>query len=221
MSATIRARISRRSGMIGNAPNSRWWCIRRFRRKTLAELIAYAKANPGKVNFGSAGAGTVKPHHRRIFRPLGRHHAGAYSLQGHRPGADRSCSAATSRWRSRRSPASHANVAAGLLRALAVTSTTRSSADAGRADHRRVRPAGIRRIAVLRPGCAGRHAAPHHRQAQQGIAGSACFRRGEEAVGRRTAPRSLRARRKTTPAFIDKDEKKWSQLVKASGVEQE
>jgi hypothetical protein len=28
-------------------------------------------------------------------------------------------------------------------------------------------------------------------------------------------------RRKAPPDFIDKDEKKWSQLVKASGVEQE
>ncbi|HEY5896662.1 MAG TPA: tripartite tricarboxylate transporter substrate binding protein [Burkholderiales bacterium] len=27
--------------------------------KTFAELIAYAKANPGKVNFGSAGAGSI------------------------------------------------------------------------------------------------------------------------------------------------------------------
>jgi tripartite-type tricarboxylate transporter receptor subunit TctC len=27
--------------------------------KTLAELVAYAKANPGKVNFGSAGAGSI------------------------------------------------------------------------------------------------------------------------------------------------------------------
>lgn len=27
--------------------------------KTLGELVAYAKANPGKVNFGSAGSGTI------------------------------------------------------------------------------------------------------------------------------------------------------------------
>src|SRR6195952_3393214 len=45
-------------GMIGNAPNS-LVVHPSFPAKTVAELIAYAKANPGKVNFGSAGAGTV------------------------------------------------------------------------------------------------------------------------------------------------------------------
>ncbi|HEX9588384.1 MAG TPA: tripartite tricarboxylate transporter substrate binding protein [Bradyrhizobium sp.] len=34
-----------------------WRCIRRCRRKTVAEFVAYAKQNPGKLNFGSAGTG--------------------------------------------------------------------------------------------------------------------------------------------------------------------
>src|SRR4030088_2578198 len=45
-------------GMIGNAPNS-LVVNPSFPAKTVAELIAYAKANPGKVNFGSAGARTA------------------------------------------------------------------------------------------------------------------------------------------------------------------
>ena len=44
--------------MIGNAPNS-LVVHPSFPAKTVAELVAYAKANPGKVNFGSAGAGTA------------------------------------------------------------------------------------------------------------------------------------------------------------------
>ena len=45
-------------GMIGNAPNS-LVVHPSFPAKSLTELVAHAKANPGKVNFGSAGAGTV------------------------------------------------------------------------------------------------------------------------------------------------------------------
>jgi tripartite-type tricarboxylate transporter receptor subunit TctC len=45
-------------GMIGHAPTS-LVVHPSFPAKTVAELIAYAKANPGKVNFGSAGVGTV------------------------------------------------------------------------------------------------------------------------------------------------------------------
>src|SRR3982074_1145087 len=44
-------------GLIGNAPNS-LVVHPSFPAKSVAELIAYAKTNPGKVNFGSAGAGT-------------------------------------------------------------------------------------------------------------------------------------------------------------------
>src|SRR6478609_787205 len=112
-------------GLIGNAPNS-LVVHPSFPAKTVAELIAYAKANPGKVNFGSAGAGTASHITGEYFA----HSAGItlvhipYKgtapaltdlLGGHIPMAFAPI------------PASHANVSAGTLRALAVTSTTRSN----------------------------------------------------------------------------------------------
>jgi tripartite-type tricarboxylate transporter receptor subunit TctC len=38
--------------------------------KTAADLVAYAKANPGKVNFGSAGPGSVEHLSGELFRSL-------------------------------------------------------------------------------------------------------------------------------------------------------
>ena len=45
-------------GRIGTAPNT-LVVHPSFNVKSVPELIAYAKANPAKVNFGSAGVGTV------------------------------------------------------------------------------------------------------------------------------------------------------------------
>src|SRR4249920_2779050 len=45
-------------GLIGNAPNS-LVVHPSLPANSVAELIAYAKANPDKVSFGSAGAGTA------------------------------------------------------------------------------------------------------------------------------------------------------------------
>ena len=205
-------------GMIGNAPNS-LVVHPSFPAKTVAELIAYAKANPGKVNFGSAGVGTVSHITGEYFARSagitlvhipykGTGPALTDLLGGHIPMAFAPI------------PASHPNVAAGLLRALAVTGKTRSSlmpdvptmAEAGLPGfdaslyYGLVAPAGTPR--------------PIIDKLNKALRDGARLRRGEEATGADGT--------EITPGtpedyadFIDKDEKKWSELVKASGVEQE
>src|SRR6202042_3889294 len=112
-------------GMIGNAPSA-LVVHPSFPAHTVAELIAYAKANPGKVNFGSAGVGSVNHITGEYFARSagiqlvhipykGTGPALTDLLGGHIPMALAPI------------PPVHANVEAGLLRALAVTGRTRSS----------------------------------------------------------------------------------------------
>jgi tripartite-type tricarboxylate transporter receptor subunit TctC len=205
-------------GLIGNAPNS-LVVHPSFPAKTIAELIAYAKANPGKVNFGSAGAGTASHITGEYFGASagiklvhipykGTGPALTDLLGGHIPMAFAPI------------PASHANVSAGTLRALAVTSTTRSSLmpdvptisesvlpgfDAS-LYYGLAAPAGTPRPIIDRLNKALRDAL-----------GSDEVKRQLTQDGTEITPGTP----EDYAAFIDKDEKKWSQLVKASGVEQE
>jgi len=205
-------------GIIGNAPNS-LVVNPSFPARTLAELIAYAKANPDSVNFGSAGAGTASHITGEYFARAagiklvhipykGTGPALTDLLGGHIPMAFAPI------------PASHPNVSAGKLRALAVTSITRSGLlpdvptmiEAGLSGfdaslyYGLVAPSGTPRPIVDKLNKALRDAlASDEVKKQLGNDGT------EITPG--------------TPEdyadFIDKDEKKWSQLVKASGVEQE
>src|SRR4051794_39638063 len=190
-----------------------------FPEKPLAELIAYAKANPGTVIFGSAGAGTASHITGEYFASAagiklvhipykGTGPALTDLLGGHIPMAFAPI------------PASHPNVSAGMLRALAVTSTTRSSLmpevptiaesvlpgfDAS-LYYGLAAPAGTPRPIVDKLNKALRDAL------------------ASDEVKRQLAQDGTEITPGTPEdyaAFIDKDEKKWSQLVKASGVEQE
>ena len=205
-------------GMIGNAPTS-LVVHPSFPARTVAGLIAYAKAHPGKVNFGSAGAGTVSHITGEYFARSagitlmhipykGTGPALSDLLGGHIPMAFAPI------------PTTHANVSAGLLRALAVTGTTRSSLlpdvptmpEAGLPGfdaslyYGLVAPAGTPRAVIDRLNGALRAAlASDEVKKQLALDGT------EITPG--------------TPEdyadFIDRDERKWSELVKASGVEQE
>jgi tripartite-type tricarboxylate transporter receptor subunit TctC len=205
-------------GMIGNAPNS-LVVNPSFPAKTVAELIAYAKANPGKVNFGSAGAGTASHITGEYFARAagitlihipykGTGPALTDLLGGHIPMAFAPI------------PASHPNVSAGKLRALAVTSSTRSSLlpdvptmiEAGLPGfdaslyYGLAAPAGTPRPIIDKLNKALREALASDEVKKQLVNDGTEITPGtpEDYVD-----------------FIDKDEKKWSQLIKSSGVEQE
>ena len=207
-------------GMIGNAPSALVVHPSFPARKSVAELIAYAKANPGKVNFGSAGVGSVNHITGEYFARSAGIHAGAYSLQGHRAGADRSVGRPYPDGAGADPGRFNPNVAAGLLRALAVTGKTRNSlmpnvptlAESGLPGFEAslyyglVAPAGTPRPVIDKLNTELRAALASDEVKKQ------LAQDGTEITP-------------GTPEdyadFIDKDEKKWSELVKASGVEQE
>ncbi|MGC1560757.1 MAG: tripartite tricarboxylate transporter substrate binding protein [Bradyrhizobium sp.] len=205
-------------GMIGHAPTS-LVTHPSFPPRTVAELIAYARANPGKVNFGSAGIGTVSHITGEYFARAagiklvhipykGTSPALSDLLGGHIPLAFAPI------------PATHANVQAGLLRALAVTSKTRNSLlpevptlmEAGLPEFEAslyyglVAPAGTPQPIIERLNSELRTALASEEVSKQlGLDGT------EITPG---TPQDY-------ADFIDRDERKWSELVKASGVEPE
>jgi tripartite-type tricarboxylate transporter receptor subunit TctC len=205
-------------GMIGGAPNS-LVVHPSFPAKTVAELVAYAKANPGKVNFGSAGAGTASHITGEYFAAAagiklvhipykGTGPALTDLLGGHIPMAFAPI------------PATHANVSAGALRALAVTSVKRTSL---LPDVPTISEAGLPGFdASLYYGLVAPAGTPRpiidklNKTLETALASSDVKQRLQQD-GTEPSP--------GTPedyvAFIDKDEAKWSKLVKASGVEQE
>jgi tripartite-type tricarboxylate transporter receptor subunit TctC len=205
-------------GLIGNSPNS-LVVHPAFPAKTVGELIAYARANPGKVNFGSAGAGTASHITGEYFGRAagitlvhipykGTGPALVDLIGGHIPMAFAPI------------PATHANVSGGQLRALAVTSLTRTSllpevptiAESGLQDfdaslvYGLIAPAGTPRPIIERL----------NKELRAALASD------------EVRKRLLQDGTEPTPgtpedyaAFIDKDETKWSAIVKASGAKEE
>src|SRR5262249_48678 len=95
--------------------------------KTVPEFIAYAKANPGKLNMASPGNGSVAPIAGEVFKRMARVQGRHVALAGGGPAGTELISGEVqvafdpmSSW--------IAHIKAGKLRALAVTTANRSDA---------------------------------------------------------------------------------------------
>jgi tripartite-type tricarboxylate transporter receptor subunit TctC len=95
--------------------------------KSVAELIAYAKANPGKLNFGSAGIGSTEHLSGELFRAMTKTQLTHIPYKGGAPMmAD--LMGGQIQFAIETSPSAAPHVRGGQVRALAVTTTKRSPA---------------------------------------------------------------------------------------------
>ncbi|HET7198608.1 MAG TPA: tripartite tricarboxylate transporter substrate binding protein, partial [Burkholderiales bacterium] len=95
--------------------------------KTLAELVAYAKANPGKINFGSAGAGSITHLAGELLKAEAKIDLVHVPYKGAAP-AVTDLLAGQVQMGIFDVPVLLAHIRSGRLRALAITSATRSAA---------------------------------------------------------------------------------------------
>src|SRR3954470_438551 len=205
-------------GMIGNAPNS-LVVHPSTPAKSVAELVAYAKANPRKVSYGSAGVGTVSHVSGEYFGTSagidlvhvpyrGTGPALTDLIGGHIPMAFAPI------------PATHGPMSSGQLRGLAVTSSKRTSlvpdlptiAESGIPDFEAslfyglVAPAGTPRPIIDKLNAVLRTALASDEVRKRLLTDGADPTPGTPEV---------------YADLIDKDEKRWSAVVKTSGAKGE
>jgi len=205
-------------GRIGTAPNT-LVVHPSTPANSVAELIAYAKANPGKINYGSAGIGTVSHVCGEYFATAagvklthipykGTGPAITDLLGGHIPMAFAPV------------PATHENAKAGTLRMLAVTSASRSTL---LPDVPTIAEAAVPGFeAVLRYGLVAPPGTPPAIIARLNTALNTALK--SDDVRARLAVDGAEPLPSTPAEYgadIDREETQWSQVVKASGAKAE
>ena len=95
-----------------------------FAAKTVPELIAYAKANPGRINLGSSGTGNLSRSERRAVPDDDRDRGGPCAVSGH-PAAHSALLAGDVHVLFDAVASSLPQIQSGALRALGVTASER------------------------------------------------------------------------------------------------
>jgi tripartite-type tricarboxylate transporter receptor subunit TctC len=205
-------------GLIGAAPTV-LVVYPGFSPQSLTELIAFAKANPGTINYSSAGIGTVGHIAGELFSTLTDVKIVHVPYKGTGPaltdllGGHVSMSFTPI-------PAAIGHVRSGALRALAVTSELRSdlapeiptAAEAGLPDL----------VAELRYGLVAPAGTPQPiierlNKALNAVLDTASVRQQLATEGAKSLPGTP----KDYAIDIDREERKWSKVVRASGAKLE
>ena len=167
--------------------------------KTIPELIALAKKDPGKFTYASAGVGTGIHLGAELFAYMAGIKLVHVPYKGTGPALTDLLGAHVSMYFSSL-PSAIGLVKDGKVRALAVTGSEALRRLPGSADGGGGRPARLRGGAALRHRGAGGNAAPDHRQAQRGAAAGAGRSRHHRAHGPRRHRRgAVEAPRNTPP----------------------
>ncbi len=184
---------------------------------SVQELIAYAKANPGKLNFASSGSGTSIHLSGELFKVMTGVQMTHVPYKGSAP-ALQDLLGGQVQLMFDNLPPSLPQIKAGKLRALAVTSASARAGAARHTDRRGSRSSGLRDVVVVRRIGSGRHATCDRREAQR---------------GNREVAHLTRSARKSSPAVganiaggtpedfarhIQAETAKWAKVVKESGA---
>ena len=162
--------------------------------KSIPELIAYAKANPGKINYASAGVGTPQHVAGELFKMMTGVVMQHVPYRGSAP-ALTDLLGGQVQLMIETTPASLEHIRAGRLRGLAVTTLTRAEALPDLPTVADFVP-GYEAISWYGIAAAEEHAARDRRQAQQGDQRRSRRPQFEEAAGRPGRHRSARLARR-------------------------
>ena len=205
-------------GQIGIAPNT-LVVHPSFNVHNVAELVAYAKANPGKVNFGSAGIGTVSHVCGEYFATVAGIQLTHIPYKGTGPaivdllGGQIPMAFAPI-------PATHEQAKAGSLRMLAVTSAKRSTL---LPDVPAIAEQGLPGFeAVLRYGLVAPAGTPKAIVDRLNKELNAALQ--DEEVRKRLAVEGAEPIPGTPAQYgqdIDREETQWAKVIKASGAKAE
>ncbi len=137
--------------------------------KTMSDIVALAKKEPGKLTVGTPPAPTLNYFGAEAFKGMSGADMTIVTYKGTGPLTTDLLGGHVMLGFNTLPPAI-GNIKAGKIKRHRGGRAAAPRRDSRCADHRRSRNAGARYRAVLRAGGAGRHAARHHRTAQQGTA---------------------------------------------------